>query len=412
MADPTVEAQIEAYLERWRTVLTPAELQTLRATMLDMVVRAQQGDAQALEDLRAADVYVAQGEAAAPSLWERFKEAVSGLPVLPAGGTTVGDVARGFAGGGAPERAPGPSGVSGGEPGGIPPGTTPGPLPGSYWQTEPTTGKMFLIGPTGEHYDMATEQWVPDFGILDEQMPTGADALKPPGYASSKLKDLQAAIAEEKRAQRPGWQDRVQTYQQQLNTMLSAYGAPAAAPSITAYQAGQLEISRARLAIDREEAQRKGLETRIGAARTGQPLTYLSLLRGKVAGAGGTDLYQGVKPVVPTLAGAPAGAGAAGGAGGPQQAEGGWVAPKMPPAMATIAAGRPLGPAIMPAGTLRPPGVQAQAEQTPFEARAYAEATEFQGIPSMDWQDLLRRGRTAIGAGLSPYTYGGINVRR
>jgi hypothetical protein len=148
---------------------------------------------------------------------------------------------------------------------------------------------------------------------------------------------------------------------------------------ITPYQQAQLDMQRERLAFDK-------LQQQIQAARTAQPLTYLSLLRGA------PQMYAGLGKAVPTLergSGVPEG-----------------EAP-MPPAMAAIQEGGPVGLASLPAGTLRFEGPQAQRNLTPFELSANTEAREFGGIPEMDQEyqrSIFRRG---VGSGLRFGGYGG-----
>ncbi len=66
----------------------------------------------------------------------------------------------------------------------------------------------------------------------------------------------------------------------------------------------EAEIQRGRLRIDEAVAARQELEARIKAARTGEPLTYLGLLRGQVPGEGPTgEIYKGVRRIVPAIEG-------------------------------------------------------------------------------------------------------------
>ena len=170
---------------------------------------------------------------------------------------------------------------------------------------------------------------------------------------------------------------------------------------MTAYQAAQLEQQR--------------FENALAAARTAQPLSYLAAIRGAVPGAGGTDLYQGIRPVVPTVgAGLTAPTMGATSAAYRQrlvacqrQAARHGKRQRNRPFMSTLQSGGRLGAATVPAGTIRIPGPQQQSEMTPYETGAYEETANYQGIPSMDWQNWLAKSRQAVGSGLSLARYGG-----
>ncbi len=65
--------------------------------------------------------------------------------------------------------------------------------------------------------------------------------------------------------------------------------------------ADQSEVDRYRLGIEAQRAELERQQTIIQAAKTGQPLAYLSLLRGKGEPYQGGEIYQGLRRVVPPV---------------------------------------------------------------------------------------------------------------
>ena len=223
-------------------------------------------------------------------------------------------------------------------------------------------------------------------------------------------------------------------YQRQL-------GLISAGQALTPYQAGQLQTDWARIGQTQQ-----GLA--LGAARTGEPLSYLSYLSGTVPGAGGgvgTDIYQGFPRLVPPTPLTPGG-GVGAGAGGytseqmarvrrglslagwpgantssdqeavaaylktavpdefsrSLQAAGGG-APPMPPFLSAIQSGQPLAPFSLPG--FRLPGIQAQNALSPYQMSAYKEASEFAGLSWPDVESAMARTRSSIGPGPFPGPY-------
>lgn len=236
------------------------------------------------------------------------------------------------------------------------------------------------------------------------------------------------------------------------------------------------DVSLRQLGISQQNADLARQNTALEQARSGNPLAYLSLMRGgAVPGQGGTDIYQGIRPVVPPLvppattpislptspapslqpeslsaadmtdmrnqlAGAnwtggndaealaafmrtaradnplrqrllggssvlqPPTAGAVAGAGA-------WAAPPMPPYVAAVQSGSEVRPFTLPAGSLRLPGVQQQANASPYEAASLREVATLQGIPGADYDASLARIRNAMGPGLTPGVLSPSNLR-
>lgn len=181
---------------------------------------------------------------------------------------------------------------------------------------------------------------------------------------------------------------------------------------------GYLDLARQKFSqLELPQFEQEKLKTQIQAARTAQPLTYLSLLRGS------PQQYVGLGQFAPTLAqggGAAAGgipnmsANPGGGYGVDMsgQAQGGGGVP-MPPSMAAIQRGDPIKLAGLPAGEgttpsyLRFEGPQAQRNLTPFELAANTEAREFQGIPEAEQEYQRAIFRRGVGSGLRFGGYGG-----
>ncbi len=490
-----------------------------------------------------------------------------------------------------PTQPPGGIGPPGPAPAGnLPPGYEAGP-PGTTYYTDPNTGKrMLLDNTTGQIIDEQTggtpdktaalakyEQQYGPLSASDRQrfLLGFAPAAASSGFASQSMQDLQYAHDQ-------GLLSDSQ-YAQALTAKLMGTGG-----GLSPYESGQLDIANRRLGLDTQQFGLSRLQGMIDAAKTGNPLSYLSLIRGAPPGA--TDqIYQGLDRVVPALpmpaelggvstpgplwpqAGGGAGAGysqtgnvpatpyenwgggtmnsgellnligeaaqrrgldpgvvraiatvegglggATGDAGlshGPfqfyfgggqgnnfardmgmtdQQAQqyiqqnpmaavnwaldgylgnsirqgmakglqgpnlatyaqqygqvsvsperagaayngvpslpGGtvqpigtpipmtqptaWQAPPMPPAMATVQSGAPLGTPTLPAGTLRLPGVQAQANMTPMERQAQLEAVAFQGVNPTDYQWWMDKTRKSAGPGLPEASYAASPIGR
>jgi len=380
---------------------------------------------------------------------------------------------------------------------------------GWYWAKNPWGGKN-LINPWGTYSKNAAGQDVYSPKIVLSS-PTGTTAKLTPAQEIAQMEEAIGSLtAAEKRRVALGF-------------------APAGAEGMAEYRRITAQQAQQRLDLDRFG---KTLE----AARTANPLTYLAMIRGAVPGQGPTgELYEGLKPVIPTLAppsnevkGRSEGIGAVGGGvpglpstpgglpnvGGqpwsPQMAASGappdlvalvqkyfppdqwdnalavaqgesgwnpnawnqsgensqgyfqinraahpnagnmfdpeanvayaaqlykqqgwqpwtvarnmgltgqagrtttnapWAPPPMPSFMTKTQAGQPLGAYTIPAGVMRPPGVQQQAEMSPYEKGTMEEAVQYQGMPLMDWRDYQRRLRSAVGMGIAPArSYGG-----
>jgi hypothetical protein len=223
------------------------------------------------------------------------------------------------------------------------------------------------------------------------------------GFASTDLRDLQVAYQ----------QGLISKEQYDTALQRSLLGAGGLGGGITPYQQAQLDLQREQLGLSRERFGQEKLQNQIQAARTAQPLTYLSLLRGA------PQQYAGLGQFAPTLAqgggGATVGgipnmsANPGGGYGVDMSggAQGGGV--PMPPSMAAINQGEAIKPGgVFPEGTaLRFEGPQAQRNLTPFELAANTEAREFQGVPAMDQEYQRALYRRGVGSGLRFSGYGG-----
>lgn len=187
-----------------------------------------------------------------------------------------------------------------------------------FQASQPQAPLMATTNPLNPNEDSQRREWMRariangenpyDYGAFAEHM-AGIGAPAAPSYEGffevanyeQGYQQKQDALAQAER-----------NYQQRLAEI-------AAGQALTPYQAGQLELQGGQLTLAQKtqaeeqalrERQQKWSEfgTTLEAAKTGQPLTYLSLLRGTVPGAGGGAIYQGLYPVVPTLAGAVPGA--------------------------------------------------------------------------------------------------------
>lgn len=173
----------------------------------------------------------------------------------------------------------------------------------------------------------------------------GAGEVGGDGFVDKTLRDLQFAA---QRAEAAGNPELAAQYRSRMQQLLLGTGTGG---GMTAFQSGQLDISRQRLGLDREQAA-------IQAARAGNPLAYLGLTTQAT----------------------------------PQEALS-LIAPA--PSQVTIQRGDPLGrPAL--SGALRLPGVQAQSRETPLEraARQERQGVEFglQPEESAFFEERLRRG--------------------
>lgn len=367
MASPETTARIEEYLNtrRWDS---NDQLQAARARLLQLGDLADRGEPNALQQFATLGIPVGQG----PTL----------SPGTAGGGFDLGATLRN-----APIVGPGIRGISGlfggGEEDGggkedVPeePTGAEGPRLKAYTVPDPVTGEM-VTRYGFEGTDQYGNPQVSGAFSQDTQQPQGSERYGeftthqlPGGRVASGYPILDA------QGNQIGFDDIGGSY-----ALPSGAGGPAEDPNASAY----LSLAQQRFGFDQSRfAQEFGLEqekfgqdklkSQITAARTGKPLEYLSLLRGSPV------RYAGTSPVVPTLD-------QQGGAGG------GEGSPELPGALKLVQEGSPVRTTGVP--TLRAPGVQAQANMTPFETAANREFGETMGVPSADqesYEELLRRG--------------------
>lgn len=396
------EDQIEQYILTQQG-LSMDESIRLRGQLMYLYTQALAGDTNAVQQLQQLGITVTQAAAPTRAAGEEVPwwENIPGLGGIFAGQQIV---PRGVAETQPPTPTPTPTPT--------PEPLAPTGLPGeTYWYTDPESGTRYLIDPGGmvaeknpitgfvqetyraprildtlapEELEPEEPQGIPDFSQMQTiTLPGGRVANFVPVYAETgeeittprytPIGGVSLPSKTTRERQLLGYEQIGGVYQ------VGEEGGG----GLSAYQSAQLEMDRERLKLQR-------LTAAIQAARTGEPLTYLSLIRGGVVPG-----YQGLPRVVPEAGGEPL-------LGGGDVSGGG--APPLPPALATIQSGAPLGQPTLPQGTLRPPGVQAQSRLTPYERASMLEAVEFQGVPSMDYEGYLERLRRGVGAGLSPTT--------
>ncbi len=291
MAQPQTEALIRSLIaeEGAAQGWTPDEVQGTIDHFIAIATAAEAGDVAAQQEITA--LFAASGQPP-PS----FAHTVPPLPPRPTTLTTpfaapgelptTADVER---------RSPAPAGMSWRETG----------QPGVYqlWSdpdVDPQTGIIFEAArPVGNAVDLRPE--VPELtaretlegNIGRDLTPEEAERqfLKGGTSTQSKLDQLQAYEA---------------VYGQlpedvALRFLLGFSVGAGGAQSLTPFQAGQLDISRGNLAVSQRAQERSELEAQIQAARTAQPIAWLSLLRGIAPGAGGTEVTRGRPRIAPTL---------------------------------------------------------------------------------------------------------------
>lgn len=83
---------------------------------------------------------------------------------------------------------------------------------------------------------------------------------------------------------------------------------------------------------------------------------------------------------------------------------------QLPQRLQDVTAGKAITPAGLPAGTIKTPGLQAQANMSPVEGEMYKGVAELQGIPGQDWDAQIAKIRQGMGAPGRILPYGGTRV--